>query len=394
MNGHLLLTGGRVFDGLALIEAGFVEIEGTRIGRVGALADLTSDLGAQVVNCSDCTVLPGLIDTHAHILHQAHALNLSEAAAAIWAVGSLASALAKGVTTVRDLGTRSPAIFGIKSALNSGYAFGPRLLAAGEAICMTGGHGWHELSTEADGSEAVRAAARRQLKRGADLIKVMATGGAGTPGRAGASQLTQHEMQAAAEEAHKAGKPMAAHAIGAEGIRNAIEAGADSIEHGVFLEEPELELMLARKVVLCPTLAIYHRIVACGAAAGTPAFMIEKARAIIGPHRENFRRAVQAGARIVFGTDAGMSYFPVGDVVEELMLMVEAGMTPRAALSAATAAAAVVCGCEERTGRLMSGLAADIIVVEGDALADIAAIGHVRHVYRDGKAVATASTFP
>ena len=390
MSSHILLKGGTIFTGTEVIAEGFVEIDGARIGRVGALRDLTSDLDATVIDTAGCTVSPGFIDTHAHILHQPQALHLSEGATAIWGANYLAGVLRSGVTTVRDLGTLSPAIFGLKQSLNRGDAPGPRLLCAGCAICMTGGHGWHELSVEADGPEGVRKAARAQLKAGADVVKLMATGGAGTPGQPGATQLSRDELEAGVTTAHNAGKPAAAHALGADGIVNALEAGVDSVEHAAFLDDRGLDLMLQRGTALCPTLSIYHRIVARGAAAGDPAFMIEKARAITTPHMQSIRRAVAAGVRIIFGTDAGSSYLPVGDIGEEIALMAEAGMRPTEILKAMTSTAAAVTRIDHVTGSLRQNLDADVVVLGGDATTDIAAATRIARVFRAGQEIAIA----
>jgi imidazolonepropionase-like amidohydrolase len=385
MASHILLKGGTVFTGAEVIRHGFVEIESGRIGRVGAVADLTSDLGAEVVDTTGGTVLPGIIDTHAHVLHQPQLMGLSEGATAIWGARYLRSVLAAGITTVRDLGARTPAIFGLKHALANGYVRGPRLLAAGCAICMTGGHGWHELSIEADGPDEVAKVARQQLKAGADLIKLMATGGAGTPGQPGAAQLNRDEMHAAVLVAHAAGRPVAAHALGAQGIVNAIEAGVDTIEHAVFIDDRGIELLLANNVGLCPTLSVYPRIVERGEAAGEPSFMIDKARAIVAPHLQSITRAVAAGAKIVFGTDAATSYNPVGDFGLEMALMVRAGMSPAAVLRSATSVAAEICGIGHFTGSLRGGLEADVLVVDGDATTDISAATDVKMVFRAGE---------
>ncbi|MGN6099677.1 MAG: amidohydrolase family protein, partial [Devosia sp.] len=226
------------------------------------------------------------------------------------------------------------------------------------------------------------------LKRGADVIKLMATGGAGTPGQMpGSPQLTRAEMAAAVDEAHRAGKPAAAHALGTEGIVAAVEAGADSIEHGVYLDDRAIELMLARGTVLCPTLSIYRRIVERGPAAGAPDFIVEKSRAIVGPHRESFAKAVRAGVRIVCGTDAGAAYHPVGDLVAEREMMAEYGMHPLDVLRAATADAAAACGIGQETGTLIPGRAADVVVAPGDALSDLTVLRAPRLVFRAGRRV-------
>ena len=389
MESHVLLKGGRVYTGTdKVIENGFVEISDGHIGRVGSVADLQSDLDASIVDTSGSTVLPGLIDTHVHVFHEAQMMRLPEGAAALWGANYLQSALRAGVTTVRDLGAQTPAIFGLKRALNAGYVVGPRLLVSGQAICMTGGHGWANLSVEADGPDAVRRIARQQLKSGADVIKLMASGGAGTPGELPTSvQLSMEEMQVAVIEAHNAGKPVAAHALATQGIINAIKAGVDTVEHGVFLNDEAIELLLKHDVTLCPTISVYPRIVERGQSGGEAQFVIDKSVPLITPHFESFGKAVKAGVRIVFGTDSATLYNPIGDFSTEMELMVKAGMTPLEVLRSATSTAANICGILESVGTLDTSKEADILVVAGDPTRDIAALNTPNAVYRRGQLV-------
>ncbi len=388
MSAHVLIKASVVFDGRKVIENGFVEIADGRIVRVGASADLTDDLGAEVVDAEGHTVLPGIIDTHVHVFHEAQLMRLSEGAAALWGANYLQSALRFGVTTVRDLGAQTPAVFGLKRALDAGYVVGPRLLAAGSGICMTGGHGWANLSVEADGPEGVRRVARLQLKAGADVIKLMASGGAGTPGELPTSvQLGEDEMRAAVIEAHDAGKPVATHALATQSIINAVKAGVDSIEHGVFLDDEGIELMLKHDVTLCPTISVYPRIVERGAQGGEAQFVIDKSVPLRAPHMASFGKAVKAGVRVVFGTDSATLYNPIGDFGAEMALMVEAGMKPLEVLRSATSAAAEICGIGQTTGSLEPGKIADLVVVKGDPTRAIAALGAVDRVYRAGREV-------
>jgi imidazolonepropionase-like amidohydrolase len=236
---------------------------------------------------------------------------------------------------------------------------------------MTGGHG-HWVGREADGPDDVRKAVREQLRAGADCIKLIATGGVMTPGVDPRSpQFTEEEMRAGVEEAHKAFRVVGAHAQATEGIKNAVRAGVDSIEHGIYLDDEAVALMRERGTVLVPTLIAPVQISRHGIAAGVPAFMVEKSDRVQSVHRESFTRALHAGVRIAMGTDAGTPFNRHGANAEELALMVAAGMTPAQALVAATRTAAELLGLAEQTGTLAPGKQADLLVVEGDPLSEI-----------------------
>jgi imidazolonepropionase-like amidohydrolase len=384
----MAIAGGLIVTGTSAppIGDGVLIIEGKKIAAVGRRADFP-DLGQdeRVIDARGLTVMPGLIDTHIHIFHEAQLLKLQEGAAALWGANYVQSALRAGLTTIRDLGAQTPAVFGLRRAIRDGYTVGPRILACGTAICMTGGHGWANLSAEADGPDGVRKLARRQLKAGADVVKLMASGGAGTPGELPTSvQLGLEELRAGVEEAHKAGKPAAAHALATQSIVNSIEAGVDSVEHGVFLDERCIELMLKRDVALCPTISVYPRIVERGKAGGEGAFVIEKSIGLIEPHFESLKRAVAAGVKIVYGTDSATLYNPLGDGEAEMALMVKAGMSPLAVIVSATRVAAEICGIDAEVGTLEPGKLADITMVRGDATRDVSALREVEAVFRDG----------
>jgi imidazolonepropionase-like amidohydrolase len=389
MHDRIIIRGATVITGRAgeTLRDGVVVIEAGRIAAVGPRGQFGSIEGeAEVIDAAGGSVMPGLIDTHIHIFHETKLRGLSDSAASLWALKYIQVALRGGVTTIRDLGAQTDAVFGLRRGLASGWAEGPDVLACGRAICMTGGHGWANLSVEADGEEGVRRAARAQLKAGADVIKVMASGGAGTPGeKATSPQLSVAELRAAVEEAHAAGKPASAHALATQGIRNSIEAGFDSIEHGVFLDADCIERMLKRDIALCPTISVYPRIVERGPAGGEAQFVIDKSLPLIERHFDSLRRAVAAGVRIVFGTDSTTLYNPLGDIGLELELMVRAGMSPVAAIVSATSAAARMCGIADRVGTLAPGMVADVLLVDGDATADIGALDRVRLVLKRGR---------
>jgi imidazolonepropionase-like amidohydrolase len=396
MQGRTIIAGGTIVTGTSAppIEDGVVVIEGGRITAVGPSGQFGTVEGeAAKIDARGCTVTPGLIDTHIHVFHEAQMRRLSESAAALWGAHYVQSALHGGLTTIRDLGCQTDAVWGLKRALAEAWASGPRLLASGPAICKTGGHGWANLSIEADGTDAVRRTARAQIKAGADVIKLMASGGAGTLGELPTqAQMTVAELRAATEEAHDAGKPVSAHALATQGIRNAIEAGVDSIEHGVFLDEECIGAMLKKDIALCPTISVYPRIVERGPAGGEQDFVVQRALKLIEPHFQSLRRAVSAGVRIVFGTDATTLYNPLGDIGLEMELMARAGMTPVEIIRSATSGAARSCGLGDELGTLEPGRIADVLAVRGDAASDVRAVQDVSLVWRNGDLLFNATT--
>jgi imidazolonepropionase-like amidohydrolase len=345
------------------------------------------------VDLAGHTLLPGLINCHVHLCLGAEAdpvRPLRDEPASVTTIRALVRAresVEAGVTTVRDLGGRDYVEMAVRRAVHEGWAPGPRILAAGKAICMTGGHGWW-VGREADGPDDARKAVREQLKAGADVIKLIATGGVMTPGvEPGASQLTGEEMRAAVDEARRAGRRTAAHAQGSEGIAAAVEAGITTIEHGIFLTEEIVARMKARGTYLVATLNAPAAISAGGLAAGIPDFMVRKSDAVVPAHIASFQLARRTGVRIAAGSDAGTPLNRHGDYAAELELMVKHGMAPLEAIRAATAVAAEALGLAEETGRLAPGLAADLIAVAGNPAERIQALGDVRMVLARGRPV-------
>jgi imidazolonepropionase-like amidohydrolase len=257
--------------------------------------------------------------------------------------------------------------------------------AAGRVVTMTGGHG-HFIGREADGPDEVRKAVRAEIKGGAHFIKVMATGGVLTPG-VDPSQTTfqPEELRAAVEEAHKAGRPIASHAIGNRGIKNALEAGIDSVEHGFYLDDESVNLALKNDAYMVPTLIAVDQIVSNGRARGIPEWVVRKAESEAGHHRESFALAVRSGMRIAAGTDAGTPFNPHGDLALELAKMVEFGLGEMAAIVAATSSAARLLRIDHLIGSVEAGKQADLLLVPGDPLADITAMRRPALVMKAGR---------
>jgi imidazolonepropionase-like amidohydrolase len=388
----LILTGALVVDGTGAEPARgrAVVVEEGRITHVVDDARLPRGIR---MDLSGCTLLPGLINCHVHLCLGAEpdpTRPLREEPLAVTAIKAAVRArqtLDAGVTTVRDLGGREYCELGLRRAILEGWVPGPRIVAAGRPVCMTGGHG-HWLAREADGPDDVRRAVREQLKAGADVIKIIATGGVLTPGvEPGSPQLALDEMRAAVEEARRAGRRTAAHAMGARGIADAVKAGITSIEHGVYLTDEIVAAMRRDGTYLVPTLIAPAAITAGGIAGGIPEFMVRKSERVLAAHVQSFQKALGAGVAIAAGSDAGTPLNPHGSLVPELSLMVKHGMTPIEALRSATSVAADLLGLGGTLGRIAPGHVADLVAVVGNAAERIEAVDDVRAVFVQGRAV-------
>jgi imidazolonepropionase-like amidohydrolase len=298
----------------------------------------------------------------------------------------LEATLRAGVTTIRDVGGPGEMTIELAALIAAGEIAGPHMLASGRVITMTGGHGWW-IGRQADGPDAVRRATRKNLRAGATSIKLMATGGMMTTGRqAGQPQLTIEEMAAAVEEAHKREVPVAAHAESRIGVRNAILAGVDSVEHGHGGDQEIIDLMLERGTALVPTILSDRRIIDHGVAAGIPGFVVEQCEALSESLVAFLESAIRAGVRIAAGNDGGAPLVPMGDMVDELELYVRHGMTPLAALASATTVTAELFGLAD-VGLVKVGQVADLLVVDDDPLAATGALRNPVQVLRAGRPV-------
>jgi imidazolonepropionase-like amidohydrolase len=355
-----------------------VVIEDGRIRAIGPDARTTIPKGATVVEGDGRTLLPGLIDCHIHYCLDAGPDSLRSleqddpTVTAVKAVTHARATLEGGVTTVRDVGSRGHISISVARAIRAGIIPGPRTLNAGLAICMTGGHAWF-IGRQTDGRDDVVKAVQEQVRAGADVIKFIATGGVLTPGTSpGAAQLTPDELKAGVEEAARAGRRVAAHAHGAEGMKNAIRAGVHSIEHGTLLDDEAIELFLTHRTFLVPTLSAIQSGCEMGRQGGMPDYAVQKSLALGEEQKKTFLKAVKAGVRIAMGTDAGTPFNRHGRNAQELRRMVEFGMTPMQAVEAATRSAATLLGLESEIGTIETGKQADLILVNGNPLDDIA----------------------
>jgi imidazolonepropionase-like amidohydrolase len=276
--------------------------------------------------------------------------------------------LEAGFTTVRDVGSRDHSIFTLQQAIDAGLVPGPRIVAAGLAICMIGGHA-RFIGQEVEGVQQVRAVVRAQISAGASVIKVIASGGVLTPGTSpDQAQMTVEELQAAVEEAHRAGRKVAAHAHGSSGMKNALRAGVHSIEHATLMDEEAAAMMKQQGVFMVPTLSALATTAACRLGCGVPDSVRDKAKALTKHHAVSFMKALRDGIQIAMGTDAGTPFNFHGENAQELERMVVFGMSPMQAILASTSVAARLIGIQDQVGTIEKGKLADLLLFEGNPL--------------------------
>lgn len=394
-----VIRAARLIDGQsgAPLSNPVVVVEDDRVARVGA--GLPIPAGAEVIDLGGATLLPGLIDCHTHLTGQPgdnyydDMFRKSPIDAAVVAHVYARRTLEAGFTTVRDVGAGELVDVAMRNAINRGEIVGPRMQVATLAVSATGGHGDMSgfspylsikgLNNLADGIDEIRKLVRTEVKYGADVIKVAATAGVlSEEDSVGAPQFSQDELNALVEEAHMWEKRVAAHAHGTEGIKRAIRAGVTSVEHASFIDDEGIRLAKEKGTWLVMDIYNDDYIVAEFSKKGYPQKIIDKERLVGRTQRENFRKAVQAGAKMAFGSDAGV--YPHGWNGKQFAKMVEWGMTPLQAIKAATVDAADVLGWRDRIGSIEAGKFADVIAVKGDPLKDVTELERVSFVMKGG----------
>lgn len=400
------IRAGHLFDATSdnLRDNVIILVAGDRIQSVGPAQNVQIPPGSTVIDLSHATVLPGLIDCHVHLgaradrYEEIFRFKSTPFQSAFAATVHARKTLEAGFTSVRDVGSLPFLAVDLRNSINEGLVPGPRIVASGPAISITGGHGdLNDYSPQtrvsmfpdehdfriADGVDQVRHVVRAQVKYGVDVIKIIATGGVLSKGDSpGAPQYTPEELKAAADEAHMAGRKIAAHAHGAQGIRNAILAGIDSIEHASLIDDEGIRLAKERGTYL--VMDIYNDDYILGKAIefGLPQENVEKEKMVGRVQRESFERAVKAGVKMAFGTDAGV--YPHGDNAKQFFYMVKFGMTPAQAIHAATSSAADLIGRAKDVGTVEPGKYADLIAVTANPLQDVRALENVGFVMKGG----------
>jgi len=381
-----------------------VWIEGDRIKAIGNAAEMTGKLppGTKIIDLSQSTVLPGLIDCHTHLTMTPRdsgpaGLHLSYPRQALTGARNARVTLEAGFTTVRNVGANGYSDIALRDAIKAGDVPGPRMLVSGPPLSITGGHGdenflapqfdWSSDGV-ADGVDGVTKKVRENIKYGADVIKFMATGGVLSEGDNPAlAQYSPEEMKAIVDTAHGLGRKVAAHAHGAGGIKYAVLAGVDSIEHGSYINDEDIALMKERGTYLVPTVYLEDWLIENVQVLGLTPNMIEKAKLVLPIAQQNLSHAFKSGVKVAFGTDAAV--YPHGLNAHEFGKMVEMGMSPLQAIQAATLNASDLIGWADRVGTLEPRKFADIIAVQGDPLTNVRVLENVQFVMKGGEVVKT-----
>jgi imidazolonepropionase-like amidohydrolase len=402
---RVIVRAGRLLDvktGNTLNDQAIV-IEDDKIVSVGSASTIKADPGTETINLPHATVLPGLIDSHTHLTFAPtnlgyEGLGISVPREALTGARNARVTLLAGFTTVRNVGAKGYSDIALRDAINAGDVPGPRMLVSGPALGITGGHcddnllapEYHEVALGvADGVDAVRHKVRENIKYGADVIKICATGGVMSKGDdPNASQYTREEMKAIVEEAHRLGRKVAAHAHGAEGVIWASEAGVDSIEHGHLMNDDAIATLKKNGTYIVPTLYLmdWHRENLGKIKA--PDFAVRKMKEVSAVGQNNLKKAFAAGLRVAFGTDAAV--YPHGLNAHEFAVYVRLGMTPLQAIQTATINASDLLGWSSKIGTLEPGKFADLIAVDGDPLKDVTTLEQVKFVMKGGEVVKNA----
>ncbi len=401
----VLIRGGSVLNPFPpfVAQPASVRIVDGQIVEVGEISEAGDD---RVLDATGLTIIPGLINLHVHITRRhlhlqpvgvpfrqgAPAIeNLPDELRILWGLRNAWTELAEGATTVRDAGSKHQASIRLRDGLRSGIFPGPRILASGEPVAITGGHESHRYhgAREADGPAEVRKAVREQLRAGADWIKLMASAGiGGMPYREHPryTEFTSEELCAGAEEAHKRGRRVLAHAMSDESVRFCIACGVDTVEHGVLMHEETVQAMEENGIGFVPTISGISNVYVREKAAGNDDFAQLLQREVLEPHRTVVMQAIERGVRIGTGSDT------LGSISDEIALLVACGMSSGRALAAATIDGALLLGMEGELGSIEVGKRADLVMLAGDPIGDVNAYRDVREVVYGGELLST--TYP
>ena len=394
------ITAARLIDPATgrAVEHPAIVVEDGKIVSVGSALTMKPPAGAETLDLGEKTILPGLIDMHTHLIGDPtlggyRSLGATREGSTIYGVVNAEKTLMAGFTTVRNVGADNFADVALRDAINDGVVPGPRMYVTGPPVGIIGGHcsdnnllpaDYHDFGEGvATGPWEMRGKVRMNIKYGVDLIKTCSTGGVFSKGTTpGAEQNTVEEIAAIVAEAHQRGLKVASHAHGNQGIKNAIKAGVDTIEHASYLDKEAINMAKSNGVYLAMDIYNTEYTQTEGRKNGELEESLRKDAEIAEVQRESFREAVKAGVKVIYGTDSGV--YPHGDNSKQFAWMVKYGMTPAQAIRSATTLAAEALGKEKVLGQIKAGMAADIIAVDGDPLADVTALEEVGFVMKDG----------
>jgi len=401
--GMIVLKGGILIDGTGRppIEDAVVLIENGHFKTVGRIDEVALPAADTILDTTGRTLIPGLINMHVHLCLEPNEDSQNfcmETETGEMALGSLKNAqiaLSRGVTTVRDLGAKDGVNLAVKKVIEAGWFEGPRIFASGPCITAVGGHG-HFIGTEVQGEDQVRQAVRENIEAGADVIKFMASGGLLTSGGEGEmAVLSEAELKAGVDEAHRAGVRTAAHATTAAGVRAAVNAGIDTVEHATFVDDEGIRLMKERDTAVIMTLAAPYLVEFMGSEAGLKPEVLEKSRGRFKQKVESYKTLLGEGIRIGVGSDAGTPLNEHHDFAREIELMVQEGdISPLEAIRSATQLGAVLLGWEDLIGTVEEGKLADLVVLSGNPLDDIENLRCVEMVFVGGEEVSSKKISP
>lgn len=381
-------------NGGSALQDAVVVIDGDRITAVGPAANTPVPQGADVIRATGMWISPGLMNMHTHYglvlpgRAGAELANESDAALALRMAANARTSLMTGVTTTRSTGESRGADFALRRAIDRGEAVGPRIFTAGQAVHVTGGHGWKAGDEGLDSPDAFRRAVRQEVFAGADWIKIAISGGiADTHGDIAASHMTKEEVAAVTDAAHRHGVKVTAHSGSAPATLEAIEAGLDCVEHGYFLTDEVLQLMVAKGVWYVPTIVVSQpTVMEFFKKIGSPDWYLARVESVGKAHWNTLQNAIKLGVKIALGTDQ-FPYEPndgTTATIREAQYYVEAGMTPLKALRSATIDAATMLGVQDRLGRVERGMLADLIITDADPSRDIKALRGIKLVMKGG----------